>query len=147
MQEVEQDLFALLKNDHAAGYRVVARSDGVCDADARELAVWGPSHDSMLDSGHKAESINFHPLPSGAYCISQTLTIDCNGNDGGRSISTQCLIVPPEVLARFGNNPFALVRTASAAGVWRAYAMRSSRLESCTLPGGATAVDQSLLGQ
>jgi len=147
MQAVEQAIFALLATDHTAGYQVVARSDGVCEADASELAVWGPTHDSMLASNPEAESLNFHPLPSGAHCISLTVWADWKRSGVGQSVSTRCLIVPREVLARFGNNPFALVRAASANGAWRSGNLHGTKLGSLAITGGATPVDQPLIEQ
>ncbi len=147
MPTVEQALFSVTETDRAAGYRVVAQSRGVCDADARELAVWGPSHDSMLDLCPESESFNFHPLPSGAYCISRTRPIRQGHDSAGLRVSTQCLIARPETLARFGNNPFALIRAASAEKAWHDGASGGSTLEPLTLTGGAVPVDQSLLGE
>ena len=105
MRPVEQAIFTSVDTDRAAGYQIAARSPGVCEADAQELAVWGPSHDAMLDSGPEAESFNFHPLPSGAHCISRTMPAGWEYGGGRQRVCTHCLIVPPEVLARFGNNP------------------------------------------
>ena len=146
MQLVEQAIFASLDGSRAS-YRIVARSPGVCDADAGELAVWGPAHDSMIEWESSAESLNFHPLPSGAHCISRTTPIgwDCSG--GRQRVCTQCLIVPPETLARFGNNPFALARAASAEGAWHVGDLRSETLPTIALNGGAAPVDQQLLSQ
>jgi hypothetical protein len=146
MQAVEQAIFALQATDHSAGYRIVACSDGVCREDACELAVWGPTHDSMLAVNPEAESLNFHPLPSGAHCVSLTRWAD--GASGvGQSVSTRCLIVPPEVLARFGNNPFALIFAASASRAWQLGDLHDAVLEPLPIAGGATAVDQPLLEQ
>jgi len=144
MRFVEHAIFASAEQDRAAGYQVVARSPGVCEADARELALWSPTHDSMLDPD--VESFNFHPLPSGAYCISLTAAAsrDCGGQVGQR-VSTHCLIVPPEVLARFANNPFALMRTALESGGMEVLAPPPSVLEPLLLVGSAAAVDSTLL--
>ena len=67
---------------------------GVCDADVRELAVWEPSRDAMPEMGPDAESFNFHPLPSGAYCVSRTTSAGWQ-HDGGQRVHSHCLIVPP----------------------------------------------------
>jgi hypothetical protein len=147
MHAVEQAIFALPADEQDAGYQVVARSPGVCEADARELAVWGPTHDSMLTSNPEAESLNFHPLPSGAHGVSLTVWADRNGSGLGRSVSTRSLIVPPDVLARFGNNPFALVRAVSVSGAWQLGDLHSADLEPLLVAGGAAAVDQPLLEQ
>ncbi len=146
MPRIEQAIFTSVESDLASGYEVVARSPGVCLEDARELATWGPSHDSMLDSSDEAESFNFHPLPSGAWCLSRSLSVDADGRPGGQCIYTQCLVVPPEVLARFGNNPFSLLHAASAEGLWQVEQPHGSALEPLALTaGGAAAVDQALL--
>ena len=147
MQAVEQAVFALLASDHTAGYRIIARSDGVCDADAGELAVWGPTHDSMLAFSPDAESLNFHPLPSGAYCVSLTAWADWDRNGTGHSVSTRCLVVPREVLARFGNNPFALLRAAMAGEAWPLDDLHGAKLDPLPIAGGAAAVDEPLIDQ
>jgi hypothetical protein len=147
MQAVEQAIFALVVTDHSAGYRVVARSDGVCDADASELAIWGPTHDSMLAFTPGAECLNFHPLPSGAFCISITSWLDWDRGGMGQCVSTRCLIVPREVLARYGNNPFALVRAATANEAWQLDDPHQTRLASLAITGGAAPVDEPLIEQ
>ncbi|HUT13864.1 MAG TPA: hypothetical protein VMY42_25470 [Thermoguttaceae bacterium] len=146
MTHVEQAVFTSARTDRSAGYQVVSQSPGVCEADVRELAVWGPSHDSLLESGPEAVSLNFHPLPSGAYCVSRTTPAGFEySSRGGHRIYTQCLVVPPEVLARFANNPFALSRAALAGGTLRTFDPVPEKLEPLLLPGKAAPVDQNLL--
>ena len=116
------------------------------DEDARELAVWCPSHDSFLDLGPEAVSYNFHPLPSGAFCVSRTLPAGWEySGRGGVRVYTHCLVVVPEVLLRFSNNPFALLRAALAGGMLDIRDSLPVHLEPITLAGGATTVDQNLL--
>ncbi|MEN6458008.1 MAG: hypothetical protein ABFC63_03695 [Thermoguttaceae bacterium] len=138
MQQAEQAIVAPGRSD-STGYRIVASSPGVCEADARELIAWCPSHDSLLDSN--SDSLNFHPLPSGAYCLSRTVALGCHG--GREQVKTHCLIVPREMLTRFGNHPFLLARAAE--GAWRSDHGSSQQLTPVTVPGGAAAVDQPLL--
>ena len=57
MDLIEQAVFTSAETDQSAGYQLVATSKGISDVNARELAVWGPSHDAMLrlyqqDTGH-----------------------------------------------------------------------------------------------
>ena len=144
MKLVEQAIFTLAETDCEAGYRVVAASAGVCAADARELAAWEPSRDSMLEAGPEAESFNFHPLPSGAYCVSRSVPAGWE-RGGGQRVYTHCLIVPTEVLTRFANNPFALIQAMTEHDLWQRPEVHSPRLEPFFLPGGAAAVDQALL--
>ncbi|MEN6449270.1 MAG: hypothetical protein ABFC96_02160 [Thermoguttaceae bacterium] len=145
MQQVEQAIFAPSRTDGAAGYQVVAASPGVCEPDLRELATWCPAHDSLLEGNGESESLNFHPLPSGAYCVSRTVPQNWQGHGGRQPVETHCLIVPREVLARFGNNPFALAQAATIAGIWQSHSSNSQWLAPLTIPGGAAAVDQPLL--
>ena len=147
MKPVEQAIFALLDTNRSAGYQVVANSVGVCAADVQELAVWGPTYDSLIDMGPDGESFNFHPLPSGAHCISRTVEAGWEREGGRQRVFTHCLIVPPEVLVRFGNNPFALIRAATKQGVWQDHRVPSTWLEPLELTGGAAAVDEALLGE
>jgi hypothetical protein len=148
MTLVEQAVFTSAETNRLAGYQVVAGSPGVCEADCRQLAVWCPSHDSLLELGAEAMSLNFHPLPSGAYCVSRTTTAGWEySGRGGLRVYTHCLIVPPAVLARFANNPFALMRAAEASGAVQVAVEVPQRLEPLPLVGGAAAVDQALLAQ
>jgi len=148
MAYVEQAIFTSAVTDRSAGYQVVARSSGVCDADARELAVWCPSHDSLLDCGPEALSDNFHPLPSGAFCVSRTTPAGWEySGRGGHRIYTHCLIIPPEALARFANNPFAVFRAAAAGGLFTVYEQIPARLEPLLLAGSSVPVDQNLLAR
>jgi hypothetical protein len=148
MAQVEQAVFTSAETNRLAGYQVVARSLGVCEADARELAVWGPSHDSLLELGPEAVSINFHPLPSGAFCVSRTTAAGWEySSRGGHRVYTQCLIVPPEVLRRFANNPLALIRAALAGGMLEVLPQVPRRLEPLRLAGRAAPVDQTLLAR
>jgi len=66
---------------------------------------------------------------------------------GGLRVYTQCLIVPPDVLARFANSPFALMRAAVASGVMQVFERVPRRLEPLSLVGGAAPVDQTLLAR
>jgi len=127
---------------------VVATSPGVCEADVRELTVWGPSHDALLESTPDAVSLNFHPLPSGSYCVSRTSPAGWEySGRGGARVYTQCLIVSPETLARFANNPFALSRAALAAGLLRLHDEVPKRLAPLRLTGRAPACDSTLLAR
>lgn len=148
MDLIEQAVFTSAVTNRAAGYQLVATSPGVCDADARELAVWSPSHDALLDAGPNGMSINFHPLPSGAYCISRTTASGWEySSRGGARVYTQCLLVPPQVLLKMANNPFAVMKAALAGGWIRTYDEVPAHLDPFRLSGRASAVDVSLLAQ
>jgi hypothetical protein len=143
---IQQAIFTSARSGRHAGYRLVADSGAIDSADRRELTVWGPSHDSLLADHADASSVNFHPLPSGANCVSKTV---CAGAEysarGGQQIYTQCLVVPADALSRFGNNPFALLTAARAQGAVRVLSPIPERLEPIQLLGRASPVDRRLL--
>lgn len=143
---IEQAIFTSALSEQSAGYQLVARSAGIDDADVRALVAWGPSHDSLLDPGPDAVSINFHPLPSGAYCVSRTTPggQEYSGRAGPR-MYTQCLVVLAEELQRFSNNPFALLAAAFAQGALRVCDRIPETLDPIRLSGRATAVDLAVL--
>ncbi len=148
MALIEQAVFTSARTDQSAGYQLVARSPGICEADARELSIWGPSHDSLLASGPEAASLNFHPLPSGAFCVSRTTRAGWEYSDrGGQRIYTQCLIVPADVLAAFANNPFAVLRAALARGDLVVHEQVPSQLEPLQLSARSPKVDSRLLSR
>ncbi len=141
---IERALLASTESDGSAGCRVVAAGAGVCEADLRELAAWGPACDALMDGSARASSLNFHPLPSGAYCVSLTRPA-ASAAGGRRELWTQCLIVPAEVLARFANDAFALARAARAAGAWQEVGAAARHVDRLRLPGGAHPIDAELL--
>jgi hypothetical protein len=145
MKPIEQAIFTVLETGREAGYQVAVRSVGVCEADARELVVWEPSRESMLEMGPDAESFTFLPLPSGAYGISRTLSAGWEASD--QRTYSHCLLVPPEVLARFANNPFAILRMMSEHDLWQKPGEPCASLAPFSPPGGAAPVDQVLLQQ
>jgi hypothetical protein len=146
MKLVEQAILASVETDRRSGYQVVARSAGVCSADLCELAVWEPSCDSMHETGPDAESFNFYPLPSGAYCLSRTTPTDWEHGVGPR-MYTHCLIVPVEVWDRFANNPFALLQVISDHGLWQQPSEPCPPLTPFLPPAGPALVDPALLQQ
>jgi GTPase-associated protein 1, N-terminal domain type 2 len=145
---IEQAIFTSAETDHAVGYHLVARSPGVDEADARELSVWGPSHDSLASSSvATALSINSFRLPSGAYCVSKTQLAGEEYSGRGLRTYTHCLLVPPTVLVRFANNPFALLRAAWAKGLLKVCDSVPTQLVPFQLAGRAAPVDEGLIGQ
>lgn len=141
----EQAIFTSLQSRRQEGYQLAAVSPGVTGDVAKELAVWGPAHDSLLVSECGSSSINFHRLESDPdrYCISRTVADgeEYSGRAGPR-IYTQMLIVPSSLLARFSNNPFAIIDAASASGQMPVHAQPPATLETVRLLGRASPVNQ-----
>jgi hypothetical protein len=145
---IEQAIFTSANTDRAQGYQLVSRSPGLSEADARELAVWGPSHDSLLERPGGLSSTNLFKLISGAYCVSRTQLAGAEySGRGGEVVQTRFLVVPAEVFARFGNNAFAVVRAATAIGAFEVLEHLPETLEPLTLGGRSAPVDLALLAQ
>ncbi len=125
-----------------------SRSGGLPEAAARELALWGPSHDSLLDASGRTASTNFFRLAEGPFCVSRTSAggAEFSGR-GGPLVYTHFLVVPPQVLARFANNPFALLRTVAATGALRVRDPLPAELDPLRLGGRAAAADLALVAQ
>ncbi len=147
MNLVEQAVFTSAETSRTAGYQLVARSEGLSEEEARALSTWGPSHGSLLKSERQTPSINFHSLPGGNYCVSRTTASGNEYSGRGIRVYTQCLVVTPETLKQFANNPFAVVRVASASGLLKQYEKVPQTLEPVPLVGRAPAVDPTLLSR
>jgi hypothetical protein len=145
MVRIEQAVFTSAVTDRRSGYHLVATSPGIVEADAKELSSWGPSHDSLVDSCADRASVNFHPLPSGAYCVSRTVAQGHEPSSRGVRVYTQCLVADEAALARFSNNPFLLLEAAQATGGLTVYDRVPDALPALDLPGRAATVEQPLL--
>jgi hypothetical protein len=145
---VEQAIFTSLKTRRQEGYQLAATSPGVGSDVARELALWGPAHDSLILNDFGSSSVNFHPLDSGDFCISKTTASgeEYSGR-GGPRIYTQMLVVPPAALLRFANNPLALIDAVTASGQLAIYEHPPLALEPIQLVGRAAVVNQLRLAE
>jgi len=145
---VQQAIFTSAKTDHSAGYQILAASPGIVEFDRRELAAWGPSHDSLSDSGPDAVSVNFFPLPSGSFCLSRTTPAGWEySGRGGHRIYTHCLIVSPETLRQFANHPLRLLGTVMTRCSLESLDAPPARLEPLELRETAPAGDPDLLAE
>lgn len=146
--QIEQAVFSSAETDKLAGYQILGHSEGLQPQDLKELAAWGPSHGSLVESGPEATSFNFHRLASGSYCVSRTMAAGAEYSArGGLRVYTQSLVLPPAELARFANNPFAVLRAALAGGDLTVHEDVPRKLPSLSLPGRTAAVDSSLLAR
>jgi hypothetical protein len=145
---IEQAIFTSAQTGRRDGYQVVAHSPDLDERELVEIARHSPSNDSLWEQGDDALSVNFYPLPSGRYCVSQsTLAADEYSGRRGPRVYTQCLIAASEAMATFANNPFALLSAAFAQGQLRVYDKVPTELEPFHLCGRAAAVDEALLRQ
>jgi hypothetical protein len=148
MELIEQVAFTGAETENSAGPWRVAASPGVFEADVEQILAWGPTQEMLLGSGPDAAGLHFHRLPSGAFAIGRTVACGRrSGARGGLPVATQCLVVPSRTMARFSNNPFALLRVVDAGGLLPSFEDLPARLDALRLEGRTTAVDAGLLRQ
>lgn len=143
---IEQAIFTSAKTDRSRGYQLVAVSPGVGGEDARALAAWGPSHGSLCDAGPSGSSVNFHPLPSGRWCIGRSVAAgeEYSGR-GGHCVYTRSFVIDAETFTRFANNPFEVLRAIRNRGLLRVDEPAAAILPPIELPGDSPPVDEGLL--
>src|SRR3954447_470873 len=143
---LEQAIFTSIKGPRLEGYQLAAKSGGIDGELEKELAAWGPAHDSLWDTRHDARSVNFHPLTSGDYCLSCTTLAggEYSGRSGGR-VYTQMFVLRPALLQRFVSDPFLVLRALSAAGRLVAHDDLPTQLPTVPLLGRSGAVDPLLV--
>jgi len=113
-----------------------------------EFGVWGRAHDSLWDTRRDARSVNFHSLASGDYCLSCTTLAgaEYSGRRGGR-VYTQMFVLPRDVLDRFADDPFLVLRALAAAGRLVVHDQVPEKLPSAPLLGRSDRPDASLVTQ
>lgn len=116
-ERIEQAVFTSCHGAGRNGYQLAAISPGVRTGDVQALSGWGPAHDALRGDDLATRSVQFHPLPSGAWCVARTSYqgAEYSGRGGGR-VFTHSLIVPPVTFRRFANHPFRILDACSAAG-------------------------------
>ena|GEM_PF-2827145 len=108
---IEQALLESLDHEPGRAAELLARSPGIGADDLDFLRETLPGDGRLLPGG-EAFSIDYLQLPSGMYCVAQTApsaSLEPCAMD--TSLTTRALVFRPRELARFANNPFALLRT------------------------------------
>jgi hypothetical protein len=141
---LEQAIFTSARTSRQHGYQLVAASPGLCDEDAQAITLWAPSHDSLSTSGAGADSLNFHPLPSGAHCISLSKAIEGEYSArAGAQIYTQAFVIPLPLCRRFSDNSYAIYRALQAQGSFEVLASIPRELPAVRLLGRSAPFDSS----
>ncbi|HEV3418538.1 MAG TPA: hypothetical protein VG056_17070 [Pirellulales bacterium] len=145
---IEQAVFTSAQTVRSRGYQLVATSPGISPEVARELTTWGPSHGSLSTAGETANSINFHPIADGFWCVSQSIAAgeEYSGRGGAR-VYTQSFVIAAEEFVRFANNPFALLRAIRNRGLLKVQDSTATPLAPFQLPGRSAAVDEGIAAE
>lgn len=139
---VQQAIYTSVRTGRNEGYQLAARSPGVTSQAARELAQWGPSHDSLYRQLPIAESVNFHRLEDGSCCVSQTVAEgrEYSGR-GGPRIYTQMFLIDVPLMQRFGNSPFPIIDALVSSGRFTVFQNVPKQLDPVPLLGRASSLN------
>lgn len=145
---IEHALYASARSHRRDGYQVVAASPGIAQNDLRELPLWCPSHNSLLNPTVTSPSINAHALPSGAHCVARSFAAQAEySGRGGTHVVSHVLVLSAGDFARFAHNPFAVMRAAVAAGQSTASVAAERTLKPFSLMGRARPFDGAVVRQ
>lgn len=133
--QVEQALFTSAQTRHARGYHLVARSPGITDEMAKALAVWSPSHDSLVENHAAAESLNYYRLNHEWAALTRSVNGESEySNRGGLRLETNMLVFRAKQLAGYDEHPLLLADTALSLGHLRLRDQTPQQLDVIDLP-------------
>lgn len=115
--KVEQAIHTSLQTTGRSGYHIVARSAGVSNETARQIALRCPSHGSLIRDPSNQASLNAFPLNDGRWVVSRT----CQGppeysGRGGACLYTHALLIDKDTLNQFQWRFVRIYRQALALG-------------------------------
>jgi hypothetical protein len=133
--QVEQAIFTSAQTSHARGYHLVARSGGIDDETAQQLALWAPSESALIDRDVDADSLNFFPVGDRWAAVSRTVYAGAEYSDRGQfRMETNILVILQAELIGYACDPLAVARAAIASGYLRLRARMSTQLSPFSLP-------------
>ncbi len=139
---IQQAIFTSVRSGRNEGYQIAASSPGISADALRELAQWGPGHDSLYSELPGPESVNFHRMENGLFCVSHTcLSGREYSGRGGQRLYTHSFLIPPELLQRFANSPFRVMESLVVSGRCSMAPTVPLELEPINLVGRAALVN------
>lgn len=133
--QIEQALFTSAQTSRARGYHLVARSPGIDDSLAQQLAHWAPSENALIDRDVDADSLNFFPLEDDWVAISRTVYAGAEYSDRGQfRMETNILALRRAQLSGYDFDPLTFARAAVASGHLRLRPQLSTDLPSISFP-------------
>jgi hypothetical protein len=153
--QVDHAVFTSLRSSRLDGYQLTAATAGITAAEARELTLWGPAHDSLLETAPATGSINFHTLSSGRCCVWRTCAAEAEySGRGGARIETRYYLLSTDDFARFSNNAFRVIEaalsmpsTAALSSVTTGTSAETSQPPPLCFVGRAGRLDRTLLAE
>ena len=125
-----------------------AMTDRIPTQDAEEMLRWFSGERSRQAIRPGIETFLFHPLPSGRFVLAKT----CPNRgslleifDAKTTYNVHLMIVAPETLLQFANNPVTLCRKLDEIGAWLSPEKRWETLQSFSVETGGAMLDYRLL--
>jgi hypothetical protein len=114
---VEQAIHTSSASQGRSGYHIVARSSGITDEVARQIASRSPSNGALIVDPNNRASLNFFPIRNGLHVLSRT----CLGppeysGRGENCLHTHALVLEAQQLATAHYQVAAIYRDALALG-------------------------------
>ncbi|MCC7291695.1 MAG: hypothetical protein IT449_06510 [Phycisphaerales bacterium] len=141
-------IFTSIRTPTGEGYRIVAASKSLRPEERQVITRCSPSHDALCDASEGSVALACYPLPTGRICVAHTCPAGAEHTGrGGQRVYTYNLVVEGEDFARFGFNPFALLRAAVALGLTTPELKPREAMEPVRLPldGAGTAAHGACL--
>ena len=102
-------------------HEYLAVSRGIEPMDLSEIRIWSAGKGELLSASPAAFSWNFHPLPSGSFCLSRTSHLELLfPQETGDEVFTHGILVPSQMLKDYANNAMTLFHHLEKLGLWRA---------------------------
>ncbi len=99
----------------------LAVSRGIDEADLSEICQWSGKSGDLVSEAPMAHSWNFHPLPTGSFCLSRTNRAALLFPKADPSqVFTHGILIPQSLLKDYANNVMLLARHLEKLGFWRA---------------------------
>ena len=140
---LQQAIFTSARTERSDGYHLVACSKGISAEDKRELAVWGPSHDSLCNPTRPA--VSYFPLKSGAFCVARTSCEQWEHSGRGRRIHSHMLIVAAEDFADANFHPLVVYGVAQRFELFRGQLPSTALLPEVELESPCSQIESELL--
>ena len=113
----------------------LAISRGIDPMDLSEIRIWSAGNGELLSASPAAFSWNFHPLPSGYFCLSRTSHLEILFPQAtSDEVFTHGILIPPQMLKDYANNAVTLFHHLEKLGLWRAGLEVTRQLWSQEIP-------------
>lgn len=114
----DQAIFSSARTTTGHGYQILATSRGVTLNEKKAIHGRSPSHGGLCRTDPEARAVAFYPLGNGRVALAHSCDAGAESTGRGvRRIYTHVTLLDANELARFGFNPFNVLRAIRRAGM------------------------------